>query len=406
MMERRNLVELWQQRGQQPAVLVTLAATSGSSYRRPGAHVLLLEDGQHKGTISGGCLEAEVARKAFWMTRSGGAMQRYSTLFDDTAEIPFGLGCGGQIDLLLEPADTPECAALFAAMQTSLAGTSSTSITLLPAEEKPLQRLILAQDGSVLFASATLTPEEIQSFIQLTSEENPSLVILSAAKDLYTHTSSVASFANREIYIEPLLPPQRLILFGAGDDAQPLTALAAQLGWTILIADGRAQFTRAGRFPAASSVTLLAEDLSIAPLHIAKDDAVVLMTHSYAQDRSLLAQLLLLAPRYLAVLGARHRTSLLVSEVSAALGLSMEECAALIHAPAGFNLGGDAPESVALAILAEAHARCFNRDGQPRRIDAAAMWQHLENAVRTGSPPLVCSIDSPFEAAKSDPQVK
>ena len=385
MMERRNLVNLWQQRAQQPAVLVTLTGTSGSSYRRPGAHVLLFEDGRHAGTISGGCLEAEVARKAFWMTRGGAAMHRYSTLFDDTAEIPFGLGCGGQIDILLEPAGTPECAALFAALQSSLTGHSSTAITLLPSDGQPLQRIILSSGGKVLFASASLSQKTIS--------------ILSAAKDLYTHTSSPASPVGREVYVEHILPPQRLVIFGAGDDAQPLAALASQIGWSITVADGRAQFAQPVRFPTADSVLLLADDLSIAPVHIARSDAVVLMTHSYAQDRALLALLLAIAPRYLAVLGARHRTSILVSEVAAAIGSSMEECAALLHAPVGLDLGGDAPESIALAILAEAHAHCAGHNALPRRITAAEMWQHLESAVRTSSPLLVCSMDSPFAAA-------
>src|ERR1700744_3487146 len=150
MMERRQIVELWQQRlrqndasGEQDAVLVTLTCATGSSYRRPGAHVLLLADGRHAGTISGGCLEAEVARRAFWMTRNGATMQRYSTLFDDTAEIPFGLGCGGEIDILLEPANTPECAALLEAMRLALADEPHTVVTLLPAEGTPLQRIVL-----------------------------------------------------------------------------------------------------------------------------------------------------------------------------------------------------------------------------------------------------------------------
>ncbi|HEY0307608.1 MAG TPA: XdhC family protein [Acidobacteriaceae bacterium] len=383
---------LWQQRGTQPAVLVTLTGTSGSSYRRPGAHVLLFEDGQHAGTISGGCLEAEVARKAFWMTRDGAAMQRYSTLFDDTAEIPFGLGCGGQIDILLEPAATPECSALFAAMQSSLAGEPSIAITLLPSEAQPLQRILCAADGSLLFASAALSADAVAALARL------ALSAPTGPTELALGTSSAVP-----IYVEHLIPPQRLVIFGAGDDAQPLAALASQIGWSITVADGRAQFALAARFPTADNVLLLAEDLSIAPVHISKDDAVVLMTHSYAQDRALLAQLLPNAPRYLAVLGARHRTSILVSEVAATLGWSMEECATLLHAPVGLNLGGDAPESIALAILAEAHAHCAGRDARPRRITAAEMWKHLESAVRTSSPPLICSMDSPFAAETPDP---
>ena len=104
MMERRQIVRLWQQGG--AAVLVTLVRAEGSSYRRPGARLLLGGRGEYAGTISGGCLETEVLRKATWLVREGAVVERYSTMFDDTAEVPFGLGCGGVVDLLLEPVDT------------------------------------------------------------------------------------------------------------------------------------------------------------------------------------------------------------------------------------------------------------------------------------------------------------
>src|SRR5215469_12671952 len=115
MMERRQIVRLWRQGG--ASVLVTLVRAEGSSYRRPGARLLLTSGGEYAGTISGGCLETEVIRKAAWMVREGAKVERYSTMFDDTAEIPFGLGCGGVVDLLLERADTPECAALMKATE-------------------------------------------------------------------------------------------------------------------------------------------------------------------------------------------------------------------------------------------------------------------------------------------------
>jgi len=355
-MERRQILELWDQKYDLDAVLVTLTCATGSSYRRPGAHVLLLADGRHAGTISGGCLEAEVARKAFWMTRNGAVMHRYSTLFDDTAEIPFGLGCGGEIDILLEPANTPECAALLEAMRASLAGKPGIVTTTLPADDQPLQRTILTPDDVVVFASATVSP-------------------------------------TAEKFTEHLDPPQRLILFGAGDDAQPLASMASLLGWSVLIADGRAQLALRERFPAAERITLLDKDLSIAPLEITSKDAVILMTHSFEQDRALLMQLLGIAPRYLGVLGARHRSSLLVREVAAKMKLSMEVVAAALHAPVGLNLGGDAPESIALAILAEAHARCIggiDSDAHSRRITSDEMKRHLAERSTTTT---ICALN-------------
>src|ERR1700741_2471327 len=134
MVDRRRIVRQWKHGTAK--VLVTLVRAEGSSYRRPGAHLLIDADGGYAGTISGGCLEAEVVRKAAWMVRDGAMVERYSTLFDDTAEIPFGLGCGGVGDLLLEPVETAECQALLKAMEASLGGEESAVATWLPEDGK------------------------------------------------------------------------------------------------------------------------------------------------------------------------------------------------------------------------------------------------------------------------------
>src|ERR1700734_1328228 len=145
MRERRQIVELWD-RGDS-AALVTLVRVEGSSYRRTGARLLIAANGEYAGNISGGCLEAEVIRKAQWLVRDGRAVvERYSTLFDDTAEIPYGLGCGGTVDLLIEPVNTPECVALMAAMGASLRGREARVVTWLPTETETLRREIWNDD--------------------------------------------------------------------------------------------------------------------------------------------------------------------------------------------------------------------------------------------------------------------
>jgi xanthine dehydrogenase accessory factor len=100
-------------------------------------------------------------------------------------------------------------------------------------------------------------------------------------------------------------------------------------------------------------------------------DAIVLMTHSYKQDRDWLAAILPIAPRYLGLLGAKHRSSLLVTEVSAMSGISIAQCCERIHAPVGLDLGGDGPEAIALAVLSEAQACCMGRSGASRRLSPA-----------------------------------
>lgn len=348
---------------------MTLVRAEGSSYRRPGARLLIGEDGSgYAGTISGGCLEAEVLRKAAWMVRAGAAVERYAMSFDDTAEIPFGLGCGGTVELLFEPADSPEYRALLEAMERSLGGEESTVVSFLPGGGRPLRRLVLAGDGSVVFASATLSAEKI-----------------ACARGLEPY----ADYDGR--FVERLEAPQRLFVLGAGDDARPLVAMAKQLGWSVTVADGRRQLAQAARFPGADKVVALGERFG---LDIAERDAVVLMTHSYEQDRKLLAATLPMRPRYLGLLGSRHRSGLLVSEAAAMLGRTVEECCEGLYAPVGMDLGGDGPEAIALAILAEAQAVCHGREGRSRRLMAADVARYVEEGGASRYLQAQCALDA------------
>src|SRR5258708_1434284 len=118
MKERRDIFALHQRSPR--GVLVSLVRANGSSYRRPGPHLYLAPTGETAGTIPGGCLEADLLKKARWKVSNGPAIESYNTAFDDTAEIPYGLGCGGEVDLLLEDTTTPEASALLDAIAVSI----------------------------------------------------------------------------------------------------------------------------------------------------------------------------------------------------------------------------------------------------------------------------------------------
>jgi xanthine/CO dehydrogenase XdhC/CoxF family maturation factor len=215
----------------------------------------------------------------------------------------------------------------------------ATVITFLPSEHHPLQRAVVS-GGDLVFRSSCLEVSTIQA--ALAGEVDG-------------------------VFVDRLAPPQRLVVFGAGDDARPLVRMASLLGWSVTVVDGRRQLARAERFPEAQRVLALQAGL-VAEIGMHAGDAVVLMTHSYEQDREWLAAVLPLAPRYLGVLGARHRSNLLVSEASALTGLSIPECCARIFAPVGLDLGGEGPEAIALAIMAEAQACCMGRLAGSRRL--------------------------------------
>jgi xanthine dehydrogenase accessory factor len=322
MRERRGIVEMWRRGG--AVALVTLVRVEGSSYRRVGARLLVGVDGEYAGSISGGCLEAEVVKKAGWMVRSGAVVERYSTLFDDTAEIPYGLGCGGTVELLVEPAGTAEFGVLMEALEASLEGVESRVVTWLPEKGRALRRVV----GDVLVAEDGVDGG----------------------------------------FVERVEAPQRLVVFGAGDDARPMVQMAALLGWNVVVVDGRVQWAREERFPEARRVVVAQGFGELDALGIGARDAVVVMTHSYEQDRVWLAGALRCGPRYLGLLGARHRSALLVSETAALLGWSVDQVCEGLFAPVGLDLGGDGAEAIALAVIAEVHACVEGKLGKSRRM--------------------------------------
>jgi len=349
MQDRRRIVDLYRQGN--AAALATLVHIEGSSYRRLGARLLIDQQGNYAGSISGGCLEAELIRKAQWMTRNGAILERYSTLFDDTADIPYGLGCGGTVDLLLEPADTPEFAALMDALEASLHGEPRRIVTQLPTPGDPLRRCIFSSQGNHLFRSAN-------GFVD----------------------------SSRPVFDETLDQPQRLLIFGAGDDAQPMARMAKFLGWSVTVIDSRPQWALATRFPSADSVVT---NLSTT---VTPDDAVVLMSHSYEQDRRWLTEVLPMQPRYLGLLGARHRSSLLIAEAAAQLDWPLDRACHNLFAPVGLDLGGDGPEVIALATIAEIQACIEGKLPHSRRMDPALIHDQLEKGGASRFLQTQCSL--------------
>jgi xanthine/CO dehydrogenase XdhC/CoxF family maturation factor len=343
MVDHRAIVELWK-RGNAVA-LATLVRVEGSSYRNVGARMLIAENGEYAGSISGGCLEAEIVRKARWKVSRGAAVDCYSMLLDDTADIPYGLGCGGTVDVLLEPANTAEFAAMMAAIEASLRGNARRVVTQVPNDGKMLRRVVLDCSGYTIFSS-----------------------------DLAEICGSREESENA--FDEWLNPPQRLLIFGAGDDAKPMVQMAALLGWNAIVIDGRAQWARPERFPEAERVIVATSPDRI---DVLSNDAIVLMTHSYEQDRMWLAAVLPARPRYLGLLGSRQRSALLVSEVALSLGWPVERACEHLFAPVGLDLGGDGAEAIALATIAEMQACCEGKLAHSRRMTAELIFEQIAN---------------------------
>lgn len=301
-------------------VLATVVKVEGSSYRKPGARMLLAADGRRAGTVSGGCLEAEVAKKAFWHTEDGPVVRDYST-YDDDGEMPYGSGCGGRVWILLERRGTAD---------------------------EVLKALEEAWEARVPLAIATvLEGERIGPRAFAKNAGDAELVAI------------VKFEADLPVWIEEHEARPGLWVFGAGDDAKPLVAMARMLGWYVIVADGRSHLATAARFPEADAVHVLAAD-EAPKMDVRAGDAVVVMTHSFEQDLRILTGLMsgTVWPSYIGVLGPQRRTRELLTEVARELDLApservVEGWLADLHAPTGLDMRAETPATIALSIVAE-----------------------------------------------------
>jgi len=306
-------------------VLATLVTVEGSSYRRPGARMLIAEGGVRIGSISGGCLEEDLLERSARVLATG---KSELVVYDTTAENDLvwgvGLGCHGVVRILLEP---------------------------LPA--RPEWATALAENFRAGRATALAVVWE--------SPTGPPGTMIGDAK------ASGRIKAASGVFRETVEPPTSFAIFGAGDDAQPLARLARDLGWRVTVADPRPSMPTEARFPGMSALVAGPADALVARVAPAPGSLAVVMTHHYLHDRPLLRHLLPLPLAYLGLLGPRGRAERILADI-ANDGLAITPgMRSRLRAPVGLDLGADGPDEVALSIIAEMKAVLSGRDGRPLR---------------------------------------
>ena len=298
--------------------------------------MLMTSSGRRAGMISGGCLEAEVQKKSWWLTEAGPTVQRYNSFYDDDSEMPYGLGCGGTVSVLLERGEAVD--RILAALEQGMTSRQGTVFVSVIGSESPGElgtRLILSEDGATHVAARA------------------PLEVVALGRQALCERRSLWQQGKTVLFAEYMPPRVSLLVVGAGDDAIPLVEFAAKLGWKITVVDGRAHLATRERFPMADEVHVLS---AFNQISLTARDAAVVLTHSYEQDRAALRGLLQGGAGYLGVLGPRKRTDRLLAEVAPDLELTPEECLARLHSPVGLDIGSKDPISIALAITAEIHS--------------------------------------------------
>lgn len=341
-----SAIETLRARGEKMA-LATVVASRGSTYRRPGARLLVSESGDLIGNISGGCLDNDIKREAKEVMAGNGArLVDFDLTADDEAIWGWGLGCNGALEVFVEP---PEHAAeVIGALKLALQERRTIGLVTvlsgtLPGVD-PGARLVVHPDGHTEGGLGDSDLERVACDAALEALANRK----AGRRTLVTGTGEVSAF------IEPLEPPIRLLICGAGEDVIPLVRLAAAIGWETVLADDREQLLNKERFPEATEFVVLpkAEDL-VKEAGADRLTAAIVMSHNYVRDQDYLKALLGTDVLYIGMLGPKVRLRRLLPDLAKEGVHPSEEDERKIHGPAGLDVGAEGPEEIAWAVIAE-----------------------------------------------------
>jgi len=317
--------------------------TAGSTYRKPGALMLIASGGDYAGLLSGGCLEGDLREHAASVIATGTPHTvSYDLRGPDDLLWGLGLGCEGAMQIVLIRVGPENGWQPLAHFFEALSQHRSTAVALVIESRDPELRA-----GAVLLPGADTVPG-----MQAALSE-------AARAGSIGWLDSLALEA--KVFALPLTLPPRLLLLGAGPDALPVVEFASRLGWKVTVADHRAAYVKTDHFPTAHALVLCRPDELGGSIDFRGFTAAVVMSHHLPSDLEYLRALAGSSVPYVGLLGPAVRREKLLSD----LGASAAALQTRLRAPVGLALGGRSPESIALAIVAEIHAFVYGTDARP-----------------------------------------
>lgn len=357
---------------QRKAALATVVKVRGSSYRSPGARMLITDDGRWVGSISGGCLEGDALRKARAVMMDKIPMTvTYDTREESNQNLGIGLGCNGVIDVLIEPVDPTD------------QKNPVTQFSSLINTKEPLALATIfnsaSENGNKLLVTSS---GELKN--QFTNQPLANLVKDHLKQLFDTRKSEAKRYIldglEYEIFVELIQPSLSLIIFGGGFDARPVSELAKSLGWNVSVTDECVAHIAPIFFPTADKLSLCQREFIDRDFDITPYTACVLMSHNYEYDRDVLKKLLKSNSPYIGILGPRKRFDKMQKEFSEA-GITLTDSDfQRIHSPIGLDIGAEAPDEIALSIISEIQSKFSNRSGGFLKYHSGPIHQRDPNS--------------------------
>lgn len=342
------------------AVLASVVKTSGSTYRRSGARMLIAKDGKSAGLISGGCVEADLRERSAPLFAGGlPSMVTYDSTSGDDILWGLGLGCTGVAEILLEQVSREHQSKaiefLEACRQRRCPGVMATVLRV----ERQLQpeRYVRAclSDGS--WSCDGMFDDATTSVLREACE-----AVLETGVPVHKTISS--SLGSLDVFVEYLSPPPSLVIFGAGPDAVPIARLASELGWTVSVVDAREAYLTRAAFPEAEALVAAPAEEMVERVTMTENGLALVMTHNFNRDCTILQKLFHTEARYIGLLGPRAKADLLLDQIRRE-GMEISERALeRFHAPVGLDIGAETPEEIAHSVISEMLAVLHGRHGE------------------------------------------
>lgn len=339
--------------------LATLVHLNGSSYRRPGARMIVDEEGQLTGAISGGCLEGDALRKAvFCIHTQTPKLVVYDTSDEEDATIGIQLGCSGIIQVLFEPIDEHDPLNPIDLLKKAIQKRQNTVLVTLYAPK--------IKKGDIV-GTSILLEESGEFHNNSTFQFVPEPLMQDIKETLTVKKSSFKSYQQNDntfnAFLSFISPPISLVIVGAGNDAIPLQSIAETLGWEVTIVDGRHTYAKIERFSSACQIIVSKPEQVLQQIPIDDKTVFVLMTHNYNYDYAILKALLGKNIPYIGALGPKKKLDNMINDLKAENIILNEKQKNILYGPVGLELGAETPAEIALSITAEIMSVMNNKKG-------------------------------------------
>ena len=357
----------------EPFVLTSVVRTQGSTPQKPGAKLLVRKDGTAVGTLGGGCIEADVWAEAKSILEENGATQVRRFELNEEIAAKDGLVCGGTMEILIDPVQTPMGLAPFLPeILAAYRGEGDCAIaTLASGLGLTGAKIFVRPDGTIL---GTLGSPLLDAEVR-----DAALALMPRGRNRWLES------ANTKVFVESFTTPPTLVIAGGGHVGKALYTLAKFVGFRVFIVDDRPMFANPERFPDADGIIVDDFDRGLRSLDMGINHYVIVATRGHKLDDLALLEAAKSKAGYVGLLGSKRKAMLIYRDLFRAS--IPEERVAQIHSPVGLNLGGRSPEEIAFSIVAEMIAIKNDGSGAAMKMDESMVRKAKELSARPAGRP-------------------